>query len=905
LRGRSLSSSFAYLPRMVIRDNEEVLFYISPKSDIFSVGQNEACIFTNNASLVRTLTEIFKDLWQGSIDIEKKIYEVETGKLLIKPALHQKLVKPKDYNEVFIQMKEHARQLPVLAAELERIENSLPMLVGREKELWQLEESAEKALRGNGNTILISGEAGIGKTRLANELVSYAKSQDFEVLECHCTQESPMPLWPVRKVLESLFNTSRQDTAELRRKKIGKTINESIPKLGQLIPLIDNIIAGLSIVNPTLVEEKLRLDLSNLQPFFQSTEELEALSQFLAALSEKQPIMLFLDDLHLADSPTLKLVQHLARTIKESRFFLVGVHRKEALTKTGEGDKRPFLDFVQKMKRYSLYQNIELKRLNNDESSILINDFLGIDDYLLAKRIYKETNGNPFFILETLKFLINKKFLKRKGGIWKLDKEIDKIEIPPTIRDIISRRIQILREEERDLLDCASAVGEEFTSDVIEKVTGLSRLRVLKILNDVERKYQLVRSSDDKYSFDHSKIREVLYQEMTPVLRKEYHSLIGAQLEEEFKENLGEAVNKLAHHYYLSGNAEKSIPYLLDAAERSRKEWAIFETIQYLSQALEVMKDNEKWNRERTETLETLGSLYALAAEHELANDFYKKGIASTDNEATKNRLQRKIRRKKIVEKNGVKLAYYVYGEGEPTIFLLSWTASAELWIPQVTYFSQKCKVVTMDIRGTGESDKPPSEYSVDMFVDDLKSVIDDLQDKNIIFVGAFVGGKIAIKYITSYPGKISKLVLLSTHPGPASARPGFDEKKIEENHERMLKSPSLAVKRFWEQLVPEPKFEPLIEWGLKSSEKTPPEIFVKSLCNFSKADVRPLLRKIGIPTLIINGDKTPYACGNAKYLKENIPKSKAIIFKGLGLCFLNMKAANKFNEILDRFIDT
>jgi pimeloyl-ACP methyl ester carboxylesterase len=119
------------------------------------------------------------------------------------------------------------------------------------------------------------------------------------------------------------------------------------------------------------------------------------------------------------------------------------------------------------------------------------------------------------------------------------------------------------------------------------------------------------------------------------------------------------------------------------------------------------------------------------------------------------------------------------------------------------------------------------------------------------------------------------------------------------------LQSPSLAVKRFWKQLVPEPRFEPLIEWGLKSSEKTPPEIFVKSLYNYWKADVRPLLGKIGIPTLIINGDKTPYACGNAEYLKENIPKSKAFIFKGLGLCFLNMKAANKFNEILECFIYT
>jgi len=114
-----------------------------------------------------------------------------------------------------------------------------------------------------------------------------------------------------------------------------------------------------------------------------------------------------------------------------------------------------------------------------------------------------------------------------------------------------------------------------------------------------------------------------------------------------------------------------------------------------------------------------------------------------------------------------------------------------------------------------------------------------------------------------------------------------------------------LGVRRFWEKLVPEPRWETLREWGLKSSEKTPPEIFVRSLHNLSKEDVRPLLGKIIIPTLILAGDKTPYVCGIVKYLKESIPNSRAFVFEGLGLCFLNMKATEKFNELLESFIDT
>lgn len=165
------------------------------------------------------------------------------------------------------------------------------------------------------------------------------------------------------------------------------------------------------------------------------------------------------------------------------------------------------------------------------------------------------------------------------------------------------------------------------------------------------------------------------------------------------------------------------VTILLGAAKKSRKDWLVRETIQYYLQALELMKDYKKWHKERVATLEALGGLHGLMAEHEKANEFYQKGIESTDDVLVKERLQRKMRKKKIVENDGIKLSYHVYGMGEPTLFLLSWHSSAQKWIPQVTYFSQKYKVVTMDLRGTGESDKPKGDYTIDKYVDDVKSV--------------------------------------------------------------------------------------------------------------------------------------------------------------------------------------
>jgi 3-oxoadipate enol-lactonase len=428
-------------------------------------------------------------------------------------------------------------------------------------------------------------------------------------------------------------------------------------------------------------------------------------------------------------------------------------------------------------------------------------------------------------------------------------------------------------------------------------------LQVLRRLNRIERKYQLIHSSDGKYRFDHSKIREVLYQAIAPELRREYHSLIAENLEKSYQNHLDDEINQLAYHYYKSSNSQKAIPYLIKAGKKSRKQYTLFETIRFFSQALEMMKDDEQWQSERTETLEALGDLYGFVAEHELANDCYIKGIANTDDKLAKDRMQKKIRRKRIVENKGVKLSYYVYGEGDPTILLVSWTSSTELWIPQVTYFSQKYTVVTFDMRGTGESDKPLGEYTVDVHVEDLNVIIDDLRVKNIIMVGAHYGGKIAVTYVTKYPGKISKLVLLGFLPSPFSEV--ANKEKFEKYREMALKSPSWFVNGFWTSAFSGQGFESLIEWGIKSSQRTPPEIFRDGVYSIWSVDVRPLLERINVPTLIIGGNKNANDLAQVMFLQEKIRKSKIHVFEDRNSVLLNIFAANEFNQTVENYIKT
>jgi len=401
----------------------------------------------------------------------------------------------------------------------------------------------------------------------------------------------------------------------------------------------------------------------------------------------------------------------------------------------------------------------------------------------------------------------------------------------------------------------------------------------------------------------------VLYNEIAPELRKEYHSMIAKYMEEANKDRLGEVVNELAYHYYRSGNAQKGVPYILKAGEDAREKWAAFEAREFYSQALEMMGEDERWSDERTKALEALGDVRALTGQHEKANECYEKGMATAKDDVAKDRMRRKIRRKMILEKNGVKLAYYVYGEGEPTlVFVVAFIATAPFWTYQVNYFSQNFKMVTVDMRGAGESDKPADNYTLDLYADDLNSIIEELQAKNIVLVGESMGASIVIKYVTRYPGKVSKLVLMCGTPKYAPTNDFPHGQSLEVIHKLLTlaqESYSGFLRFFMELAFTEPGTEYLKEWGFRMCQMTPQEIAINSANNFLKEDLRPLLGKINIPTLILPGENDglmPLEGG--KYMHENIPGSKMYIFKGKGHC-PSITAADKFNKILEEFVKT
>jgi pimeloyl-ACP methyl ester carboxylesterase/predicted DNA-binding transcriptional regulator len=472
-----------------------------------------------------------------------------------------------------------------------------------------------------------------------------------------------------------------------------------------------------------------------------------------------------------------------------------------------------------------------------------------------------------------------------------------------TPAEAYTSNISLLTEEERDILDFASVVGEEFPPDILEKVSGYSRLKVLKSLIKIESENKLIQSVGEKFRFVNPQIRETLYNEVKPKLRRFYHSLAAQYLEESDATPIEKHAKELAHHYYQSKNPKKAVPYLLTAGKEFGKQFAFSEAVKTYSKALEMMGNEEVWSEERTITIERLGDLTALLGDHEKANECYNQAITIAKDESTERRIQRKIRRKRTIKKDGLKIQYYLYGEGDQTI-LFVWHSTQLM--PQIQYFSQKFKVAIMDFEEIWESKSLPTEYTIDLYTENLRAIIEDLQDTNIFLVGVALGGTLAVRYVAEYQGRVGKLALLATPPKPPIGDSKERKKRLEEFWALALQSPIWGLSNLYEKIMApiwprrQAKRDRQSERA-RIASKVPPEIRLITLKLLIEADIRPLLGKISVPTLILHGEKDILPVEDVEYLKESISGSKLHIFRGASL--VTFSEPEKFNKILEEFL--
>jgi tetratricopeptide (TPR) repeat protein/predicted Ser/Thr protein kinase len=484
-------------------------------------------------------------------------------------------------------------------------------LVGREEKLASLRELLHQTTLGQGRTVLISGEAGIGKTRLVGELSNHAKTRKIRTLTGACVHRmKSYPYHPFVEAIQEYFQLKGVEGVQ----KLESFVEGKAPEL-----------------KPQMSVLKVFLNLEGQESaqVVNREELLQSISKLIERAASERPLILFIDDLQWADEDTLSLLHYTARWIRRAKVLLVGTYRPEDLSVPGDEISNLLPRVRQEMNREGLLVELPLERLKGEDLHPMVDSLFpgaefGGDFY---RTLFDETEGNPLFVLETLKLMKAEGVILQENEHYTLRESPDRLAIPSKVHDVIKRRLQRLNEEEHDILELASVEGEAFNSATVAECLALNKIKVLKTLQRLEREHHVIHAAEKRYRFDHAKIRDLLYQDILPELRQEYHMLVGSYLRSNFSQD-EQVIPQIAHHLLEADDPEGALPFLIKAAERAKRVFANAEAIELFTRAGEIAGEIT-WEDEarKTETLaavgEHLGDIFVLTGRHQEAVEAY------------------------------------------------------------------------------------------------------------------------------------------------------------------------------------------------------------------------------------------------------------------------------------------
>lgn len=444
------------------------------------------------------------------------------------------------------------------------------VFVGRDAEMDELRAALEDALSGRGRMMLLVGEPGIGKTRTSDELATFAGLRGCQVLWGQCYEEKGAPaFWPWVQIIRGYVH-------DIEPKELMSQMGAGAADIAQVVSDVRERLPGLP--TPSALEpEQARFRL------------FDSITTFLRSASRVCPLMLVLDDLHWADKPSLLLLQFLARELRGSRILVVGTYRDVALNR-----QHPLSQTLGELGRERLRGRVVLRGLTAEDVAKFIELTSGVSPPLgLVDALYRETEGNPFFVNEIVRLLVTEGRLQDGA-----DDERWSLEIPEGVRDVIGRRLDRLSSECNSVITVASAIGREFSLEMLERVAELPDEQVAEVLEEAvaARVITELQGVPPRYSFAHALIRETLYDELSTTRRVRLHRRIGESLEELHASHVDAHLPELAHHFLEAsqgGDVDKAVDYAVRAGARATELLAYEEAAGHFERALQSLDANQ------------------------------------------------------------------------------------------------------------------------------------------------------------------------------------------------------------------------------------------------------------------------------------------------------------------------
>jgi class 3 adenylate cyclase/tetratricopeptide (TPR) repeat protein len=445
-------------------------------------------------------------------------------------------------------------------------------LAGREEEMADLRRLLDQALAGRGALVLIGGEPGLGKTRLAEEILEEASGRGFLALTGRCYEMEGAP--PYMPLVEILHTAAKVVPPEVFREALGDAAGE----VARLLPELGRLFADIPAPVDMPPEQARRYLLNSLRDFFDRT-------------SRRRPLVLLLDDLHWADESSLLLLQHTAERLADMPALIIGTYRDVELD-VG----RPLAMSLDWLLRHRLAHRVALHRLGEDGIREMLTGLAGqAPPDALVKVIYSETEGNPFFVEEVFRHLSEEGRLLNEAGGFRADLVIDELDVPEGVRLVIGRRLQRLEEDTRKLLSAAAVLGRSFEYELVRAMDGLSDDQVLDAVEEAERARLIVPAgAGSRYFFGHELIRQTLLSGLSLPRRQRLHLRAAEAIETTHFVAGDAAASDLAHHLFQAGaaaDAEKTVRALALAGEVAMRTMAFDDALRHFDNAVAVEPD--------------------------------------------------------------------------------------------------------------------------------------------------------------------------------------------------------------------------------------------------------------------------------------------------------------------------
>jgi len=456
------------------------------------------------------------------------------------------------------------------------------VFVGREAEMAKLRSGLVAALDGTGGLLLIGGEPGVGKTTLVRQLIREAEQRGALAVFGRCYEsEGAVPYSPFVEMLEQALSVM---PGEVVRDDLG----DDAPEIARMVPELRHRFQDIG--------EPLELPPEQQRRYF-----FNAVGSFVARASTRFPLMLVMDDVHWADEPTLLLIEHMAALMPKLRVFGVATYRDVELEVA-----RPLAATLERLVRARSADRLSVKRFDRGAVALMLGALAGgAPPDALIGAIFEETEGNPFFVEEVFRHLVEEGKIFDDSGAFRTDVEIDELDVPESVRLVVGRRLERLGAEAQRVLAAGAVVGHAFPFALLEEITDTDAGRLLDIVEEAEAARVIVAEQHDRevhYSFAHELIRQTLLSGLSLLRRQRMHLSVADAIERTDETAAVTRPSELAQHLLQAGagaETQRTLGYLERTADRAMEAAAFEEVLRAIDDALSLVDQDDTGRRGR------------------------------------------------------------------------------------------------------------------------------------------------------------------------------------------------------------------------------------------------------------------------------------------------------------------